>query len=146
MIVVGVWFAGVWQNADFVFISKFAVGLACVLFVLIFFQGRFFWKDQVDHISGDGEYFEAVTSIWVGRGKRIAFGPQEAIGWTSRPRTTTKPGEPDQLGTIAFKVKGTPLEMSFVNPKVIDLEAMTSMNPAYFAKVKADYPTLQSVG
>ena len=42
MIVIGVWFGGVWQGADFVFISKFAVGLACVLFVLIFFQGRYF--------------------------------------------------------------------------------------------------------
>ena len=145
MIVVGVWFGGVWQGVDFAFISRFAVGLACVLFVLIFFQGRYFWKDQVDHIRGDGEYYEAVTSIWVGRGKRVAFGPHEATGWTARPRSTTKAGEPEQLGVVAFKAKGVPLEMSFVNPKLVDLEALTAMNPAYFAKVKADYPTLKSV-
>jgi hypothetical protein len=146
LIVLGVWFAGVWENFEFVFISKFAVGLACVLFVAIFFQGRFYWKGQVDRLtSNDGEYFEATTSIWVGRGKRIAFGPHEATDWTATARSSSKAGEPPELGTIYFTVKGKRLEMSFINPKIVDLEALSALNPEYFAKVKADYPQLKSI-
>ena len=147
LIVGGVWFGGVWQDVDFVFISKFAVGLACVLFVLIFFQGRYFWKNQVDKLSSnDGEYFEASTMIWVGRGKRVAFGAHEATGWTAKASSSRKEGEPEKLSTISFKVKGQVFEMSFLNPKVVDLEALSAINPAYFAKVKADYPALKSIG
>jgi hypothetical protein len=146
MIVIGVWIGGVWDNFEFATTTRFAVGLACVLFVLIFFQGRYFWKGQVDKITGDGEYFEAVTSIWVGRGKRIAFGPHEATEWTAKPSSSRKEGEPEKLSTVSFKVKGQTLEMSFLNPKVIDLEALSAMNPGYFAKLKADYPALASVG
>ena len=145
MIVVGVWVATVWQNFDFAFATKFAVGLACVLFVLIFFQGRYFWKDQVDRISGDGEYFEAVTTRWVGRGKRVAFGPHEATNWTTTAASSSKDDTP-RLSTVKFDVKGQTLEMSFLNPKRVDLEALTAMNPAYFAKVLADYPALKSIG
>ena len=144
LIVIGVWVAGVWDSFDFLFISKFAVGLACVLFVLIFFQGRFFWKGQVAELKGDGEYFEAVTSIWVGRGKRIAFGPHEAVDWTATASSTRKDGEPAKLGTIHFTVKGRVYDLSFVNPKVVDLDGLSAINPGYFAKVKADYPALTS--
>ena len=146
LIVIGVWVGGVWDNFDFATTTRFAVGLACVLFVLIFFQGRYFWKDQVDRITAtDGEYYEAVTSIWVGRGKRVAFGAHEATEWTARQRTTGKAGEPPQLGTISFSVKGKRLEMSFINPKVVDVEGLSALNPDYFTKVKADYPALASI-
>ena len=146
LVVIGVWVGGIWDNFDFATTTRFAVGLACVLFVLIFFQGRYFWKDQVDHItSTDGEYYEAVTSIWVGRGERIAFGAHEAKDWTATASSSRKAGEPEKLSTISFKVKGKTLEMSFLNPKIVDLEGLSALNPDYFAKVKADYPTLASI-
>lgn len=145
LIVVGVWFGGVWDNFDFAFISRFAVGLACVLFVLIFFQGRYYWKNQVDKLStNDGEYYEAATTIWVGRGKRISFGPHEATGWSATASPSRKAGEAPQLSAITFKVKGQQLEMSLVNPRLVDFEALSAINPAYFAKLKADYPALAS--
>ena len=145
MIVVFTWVPAVWEGYDFVTVTRFAVGLACVLFVAIFFQGRFFWKGQVDHVSSDGASYEAVTSIWVGRGKRVAFTPREATNWTASPSGTSKDGSP-RLSTVKFDVKGQTLEMSFLNPKLVDLEALTAINPGYFAKVKADYPALKSIG
>jgi hypothetical protein len=141
MIVVGVWVATVWQNFDVAFATKFAVGLACILFVLIFFQGRYFWKDQVDRITGDGEYFEAVTTRWVGSGKRVAFGPHETSNWVARPKS----GKPGELSSIAFKAKKQALEMSFVNPKLFDLDAMTVLAPDFFAGVGRDYPSLKPI-
>jgi hypothetical protein len=112
-----------------------------VLFVLIFFQGRYYWRDQVATITGDGEYYEAVTSIWVGRGKRISFAPHETDGWVARP----KGGKPGELSTIAFKAKGTPLELSFVNPKLVDAEGLTALAPGFFAQVARDYPAFRDV-
>jgi hypothetical protein len=145
MIVVFSWAGAIWEGFDFASTTKFDVGLACVLFVAIFFQGRFFWKGQVDHLSGDGTSYEAVTSIWVGRGKRIAFTPGQATNWTATAASTNKDGSP-RLSTVKFDVKGQTLEMSFLNPKLVDLDALTAINPGYFAKVKADYPALTSIG
>jgi hypothetical protein len=146
LIVIGVWVGGVWDNVEFVLISKIAVGLASVLFVLIFFQGRYYWKGQVERITAtDGEYFEAAKKIWVGRGNRYAFGPHEATGWVARPSSGRKAGQPATLGSIAFSVKGKPLELSFVNPKAVDLAGLSALNPVFFARVKADYPALVSV-
>jgi hypothetical protein len=144
MIVIAVWIGGIWQGDDFAFISKLAVGLGCVFFVLIFFQGRFFWKGQVATLSGDGQRYEALISIWVGRGKRVAFTPAEATNWSAVASSSRKEGEPAKLATIHFTVKGREYDLSFVNPKVIDLEGLSAINPGYFAKVKADYPALQS--
>ena len=146
MIVVGVWVVGVWQDFNVAETTRIAVGLACILFVLIFFQGRYYWKGQVDHITAtDGEYFEAVTSIWVGRSKRVAFGAHETRDWTATPSSSRKPGEPQKLSTISFTAKGQKLEMSFLNPTIVDLAGLSALNPDYFAKVQADYPTLVSV-
>jgi hypothetical protein len=117
------------------------VGLACVLFVLIFFQGRYYWKDQVQEVRGDGEYFEALTSVWVGAGKRIAFAPHEASGWVARPRS----GKPGELSTIAFTAKGTPLELSFVNPKRVDVAGLGALAPEFFAGVGRNYPAFRDV-
>ncbi len=145
MVVVGVWVGGVWDNFEFAGTTKFAVGLACVLFVAIFFQGRYYWKNQVDRLStSDNENYELTTMMWVGRGKRVAFGAHEATGW-SASAATTKPGEPAKLSRIVFSVRGQEFDMSFVNPKAIDLEGLTAINPDYFAKVKADYPAFKSV-
>jgi len=146
MIVAGVWVAGVWNGIDFLLITKLAVGLACVLFVLIFFQSRFFWKGQVASLSGDGERFEAVTAVWIGRGKRIAFNRMEAKDWTASASTAQPPGEKPKLGTVKFTVRGTPLDLSFVNPKRIDVAGLTALSPGYWARVRADYPTLKNIG
>ena len=144
LIVLGVWIGGVWENVDFAFITKFAVGLACVLFVLIFFQGRYYWKGQVAELKGDGEYYEALTSIWVGSGKRVSFGPHEARDWTETGSGTRKDDEPAKAGTIHFTVNAREYDLSFVNPKVVDLDGLTALNPGYFAKLRADYPALKS--
>jgi len=146
MIVVIGWFTAVWQGFEFQTTTKFFVGLAYVLFVLIFFQGRFFWKGQVDRLSGGDGRYEAVTSIWVGRGKRIAFDAAEATNWTSRTSGVRKEDGKPKLSTIAFDVKGQTLELSFLNPALVDLDGLTAMNPGYFAKVKADFPWLTSSG
>lgn len=142
MIVIGVWASSVWSSFDFVFASQFAVGLGCVLFVLIFFQGRFYWKDQVTRVtSTDGEFYQATISIWVGRGKTVAFVPHETRNWVARPRS----GKPSELSTIAFTAKGTPLELSFVNPKRVDVAGLSGLNPEFFARVKTDYPAFKDV-
>lgn len=142
MIVVFVWGALVWQNLNFEFPTKFAVGLGCVLFVAIFFQGRFYWKDQVARVtSTDGEFYQAITSIWVGRGKTVSFGAHEAKDWMARPQS----GKPGELSAVAFTAKGTPLELSFVNPKRVDVAGLAALNPEFFAKVRADYPAFKDL-
>jgi hypothetical protein len=142
LIVVCVWGALVWQNLAVEFPTKFAVGLGCVMFVAIFFQGRFYWKDEVAKLtSTDGEFYQATTAIWVGRGRSVSFGAPEARDWTASPRS----GKPDELSSVKFKVKGTPLELSFVNPKRVDLAGLSALNPEFFAKLKADYPALKDI-
>jgi hypothetical protein len=145
MIVILSWVAAIWEGFDFATTTRFSVGLACVLFVLIFFQGRFFWKGQVDRLSGADGRYEALTSIWVGRGRRIPFAANEATNWTARTSGTRKEDGKPKLSTIAFDVKGHTLEMSFLNPALVDLDALSAINPGYFAKVKADFPWLKSI-
>jgi hypothetical protein len=142
LIVVGVWGALVWQNLDIVFPTRFAVGLGSVLFVAIFFQGRFYWKDEVAKLtSTDGGGYQATTAIWVGRGKVVSFGAQEAKDWSA----SAKSGTPEELSSVKFSVRGTPLAMSFVNPKRVDLAGLSALNPEFFAKLAAEYPTLKDV-
>ena len=145
MIVIGVWVASIWNGYDFATITRFSVGLACVLFVLIFFHGRYFWKGQVAKLSGEGSRYEAVTSIWVGRGKRVPFTPFEATNWRATTRNTSKDGAPKELATIYFTVKGQDYEMSFVNPKLVDLDALSALEPGFFAKLRTDYRALKSI-
>lgn len=142
MIVVFVWGALVWQNLTLELPTKFAAGLACVLLVAIFFQGRLFWKDQVEVVTNtDGEFYQATTSIWVGRGKIVSFAAHETRNWVARPKN----GAPGELSSVAFTAKGVPLELSFVNPKRVDVAGLTALNPEFFAKVKADYPSFKDI-
>ena len=146
LIVGGVWFASVWQNLEFAFATKFALGLAVVLFIGIFLQGRLFWTGQVDQLRGDGQRYEAVTSIWVGRGKRVSFTAADVSDWTATASSTRKEGEPAKLGSVYFTAGSKRLDLGFVNPKLVDVDGLTAMNPGYWAKVKADYPALKSIG
>jgi hypothetical protein len=145
LIVGGVWFASVWQNFEFAFATKFALGLAVVLFIGIFLQGRLFWTGQVDQLHGDGTRYEALTSIWVGRGKRISFTAADISDWTATA-ASVKAGEPAKPSTVYFTAGTKRLDLSFTNPKLVDMDGLTAMNPAYWAKVKADYPALKSIG
>ena len=45
-----------------------------------------------------------------------------------------------------FTAAGKRLDLSFANPKLVDVDGLTAMNPGYWAKVKADYPALKSIG
>lgn len=142
LIVVGVWGALVWQSLAIEFPTKFAVGLGCVLFVAIFFQGRFYWKDEVATLtSTDGEFYQATTAIWVGRGKTVSFGAAETKDWSASPKS----GKPGELSSVKFTVKRTPLELSFINPKRVDLVGLSALNPQFFAKLQAEYPALKDV-
>ena len=47
---------------------------------------------------------------------------------------------------MAFKAKGQALELSFLSPRLVDLQAISAMQPIFFAGVKRDYPELKSIG
>jgi hypothetical protein len=141
VIVALVWGGSVWQQIDIVFATQFSIGLAVVTIIGILLQGRVFWRDQIDHVSSDGRSFEAVTSAWVGNGRTVSFAPHETSEWVARPKSRSK-----ELSSIAFKARGQPLELSFLNPKLVDLPAISAMQPIFFAAVKRDYPDLKSIG
>ena len=67
--------------------------------------------------------------------------PWPASYWKARPKSGTK-----ELSSIAFKANGQALELSFLNPKQVDLQALSQMQPIFFAQVKRDYPGLKSLG
>jgi hypothetical protein len=140
-IVALVWGASVWQNLELKFSTQFAGGLAVFLLVLIQLQGRLFWRDQIAQITGDGSSFVAATSIWVGRGRTVSFAPHETAGWVARAKSGTK-----ELSSIAFKAKGQALELSFLSPKLVDMAALSDLQPIFFAQVKRDFPDLKSIG
>ena len=140
IIVALVWGGSVWQNMDIQFATQFSAGLGIVLLVLVMLQGRLFWRDQVASVSSDGAVFEAVTSVWVGEGRRVRFAPHETSAWVARARSGSK-----ELSTIAFKANGQPLELSFLNPQLVDVPALSRMQPIFFAQMKRDYPDLKSL-
>ncbi len=82
--------------------------------------------------------YEAVTSVWVGEGRRVRFAPHETAGWVARAKSGGK-----ELSTIAFKANGQPLELSFLNPKLVNVSALSGMQPIFFAQIKRDYPDLK---
>lgn len=141
VIVACVWGGSVWQQLDLVFATQFSVGLAVVLLIGILLQGRLFWRDQIDRVTGDGQSFEAVTSVWVGNGRTVRFASHETSDWVARPKSGGK-----ELSSVAFKAKGQALELSFLNPKLVDLPGISAMQPIFFAGVKRDYPELKSLG
>ena len=141
VIVALVWGGSVWQQMDIVFATQFSVGLAVVLLIGILLQGRLFWRDQIDRLSGDGQSFEAVTSVWVGSGRTVSFASHETSDWVARPK-----GGGKELSSVAFKTRGQALELSFLNPKLVDVQGISAMQPIFFAAVKRDYPELKSIG
>lgn len=141
VIVACVWGGSIWQNLEFGFATQFAAGLAVFLLLLILLQGRLFWRDQIALLGSDGQSFEALTSTWVGTGRRVRFAPHETSNWVARARTGSK-----ELSSIAFKAKGEALELSLLSPRQVDLGALSQMQPIFFAQLKRDYPGLKSVG
>ena len=140
-IVACVWGGSVWQNMELSFATQFSLGLAVFLLVLILLQGRLFWRDQVASVESDGANFSALTSTWVGNGRRVSFAPHETSGWAARPKSGGK-----ELSSIVFKANGQALELSFLNPKLVDVAALSAMQPIFFAQMKRDYPDLKSIG
>lgn len=140
VIVACVWGGSVWQQLDLVFATQFSVGLAAVLLVCILLQGRLFWRDAIASLESDGRSFAATTSVWVGNGRTVSFSPHETSEWVARPKSGSK-----ELSSIAFKAKGQALELSFLSPKLVDLQAISAMQPIFFAAVKRDYPDLKSI-
>jgi aryl-alcohol dehydrogenase-like predicted oxidoreductase len=141
VIIACVWGGSVWQQMDIVFVTQFSIGLAVVMLVGILLQGRLFWRDQIDHVTSDGRNFEAVTSVWVGGGRTVSFAPHETSEWVARPKSGSK-----ELSSVAFRAKGQALELSFLSPKLVDVQAISAMQPIFFAAVKRDYPDLKSIG
>lgn len=135
------WGASIWQQMEIVFSTRFALGLFVALVVGIMLQGRLFWRDQVAAVNSDGQTFDAVTSVWVGNGRTVSFAPHETSDWVARPKSGSK-----ELSSVSFRAKGQALELSFLNPKLVDLPALSAMQPIFFAGVKRDYPELKSIG
>ncbi len=140
LIVACVWGGSVWQQFDLVFATQFSAGLAVLLLIGILLQGRLFWRDQIDRLSSDGSRFEAVTSVWVGSGRTVSFLPHETSDWVARAKSGSK-----DLSSVAFRANGQALELSFLNPKLVDVQAISAMQPVFFAGVKRDYPDLKSL-
>lgn len=140
IIVACVWGGSIWQNMDFTFATQFSIGLAIVLLVLILLQGRLFWRDQIAGLTSDGATYEATTSIWVGNGRVVSFAPHETSAWVAKAKSGSK-----ELSTIAFKAKGQALEMSFLSPKLVDVAALSGLQPIFFAQIKRDYPDLKNL-
>jgi len=145
LILAGVWFGANLNHVDPNFTIDLVVGLLGVLVVALFFQGRYYWTGQVASLASDGMRYEAVTSIWIGSGRRISFAATEAKQWTAKAGSAA-PGARPELSTVRFSVRGSPLVLNFTNPKVADLAALTAINPAFFAKAKGDYTNLKNIG
>ncbi|MEO6012258.1 MAG: hypothetical protein ABIQ30_01550 [Devosia sp.] len=139
-IVALVWGTSVWQNLEFGFSTKFAAGLAVFLLVLIMLQGRLFWRDSVALVTAEGQRFEAYTSTWVGAGRHVSFAPHETANWVAKPKSGTK-----ELSSVSFVANGVKLELSFLSPKLVDLDTLSLMQPIFFAGLKRDYPGLKSL-
>jgi hypothetical protein len=103
-------------------------------------QGRLFWRDQIAGLTSDGATYEATTSTWVGNGRVVSFAPHETSAWVAKAKSGSK-----ELSTIAFKAKGQALEMSFLSPKLVDVAALSGLQPIFFAQLKRDYPDLKNL-
>ena len=141
IIVVMVWGGIVWQDLSFQPATTIAFVVAVILLVGIFLQGWLYWNGQVETLRFDGATAEAKTMRWVGWGRRVRFAPGEASGW----RTVAKHSDAAALSSIEFTAGGVALSMSFLNPKLVDLEALRRLAPEFFGKVRADFPALASV-
>ncbi len=146
LIVAGVWFGANVSHFEPQVSVSLAIGLAGALLVLVFFQGRYYWRGQIAELSSDGMRYEARTTVWLGPGRRLAFAATEAKSWTAKAGAPGGNGTVDAPSAIRFQLRGEPMELSLVNPKRLDLESLSALNPAYFQKLRADYPRLKSIG
>lgn len=138
LIVIGAWFGGTLAQLGAETTALLATALFCAVFVLVFFQGRYYWRGQVKSLATDGMRYEAVTSVWIGKGRRILFVPTEARAWT------IKDGPPGADGrraprAIRFAVRDESLELNLTNPEIFDIEALSGLNPAWFRKARAEH-------
>jgi hypothetical protein len=145
LIVVGAWFGGNLAHFDLQTTTSFAIFLLGALVVAVFFQGRYYWRGQIKSLSADGMRYEALTSVWIGMGRRFAFAPTEARGWASKAGPPSADGSKPLPAAIGFTVRGEKLSISLINPKLLDLDALGAINPAWFHKLRADFPGLKSV-
>lgn len=145
LIVIGAWFGGNVARFDVQTVTTFAIGLFGALIVAVFFQGRYYWRGQVKMLSTDGMRYEVLTSVWIGSGRRIGFTATEAKGWNVKAGTPAPDGTKPRPSAITFTVQGEKFELSLINPVRLDLDALTALNPAWFNKLRRDYPTLKSV-
>ena len=144
LIVFGAWFGGNIAHLDLQFTTTAAIFLLGLLIVVIFFQGRYYWRGQIKTVSTDGMRYEAVTSVWVGPGRRIAFAATEAKNWMSKTGAVGPDGTRALPSAIGFTLRGEKMSISLVNPEQLDLDAMSGLNPAWFHKLRSDYPALKS--
>jgi hypothetical protein len=145
LIVAGAWFGGNLAHFDLQTTTTFAIFLFGALIVLVFFQGRYYWRGQIKTLSTDGMRYEALTSVWIGAGRRLAFAPTEAKNWTSKAGTPQPDGSKPPPSAIGFTVRGEKMSISLVNPQALDLDALSAINPAWFHKLRSDYPGLKNV-
>ncbi len=139
-IVVCVWGGLVWEQLSFALANTVALWTAGVLLLGVVLQGWVYWKDQVETLRFDGSKAEVLTMRWVGWGKRVSFTPTEATGW----RSIAKHSDDTALSTVTFNVRGKPLSLSMLSPQLVDLEALSRLNPEFFGRLKADFPGLAS--
>jgi hypothetical protein len=144
LIVGGAWFGGNVAHLDLRTNISFVVGLFGVLVVAIFFQGRYYWRGQVRSLETDGMRYEALTSVWIGAGRRIGFAATEAKNWASRAGAPSASGDKPIPSAIRFSVRGEKLELSLINPERLDLDALTSLNPVWFKTLRRENPGLQA--
>jgi hypothetical protein len=145
LIVGGVWFGGNVAHFGPQTTTTFAIGLFGALIVVIFFQGRYYWRGQIKSLKSDGMRYEALTSVWIGAGRRIAFAATEAKNWSTKAGTPAPDGTKPRPSAIQFSVRGEKLELSLINPQRLDLDALTTLNPAWFRKLRTDNPALKTV-
>lgn len=141
IIVAMVWGGIVWEQVSISAATVPALVVAVLLLIGIFAQGWLYWNGQVETLSFDGATAEAKTMRWVGWGRKVRFAPGEASGW----RTIAKHSDATVLSSIEFTAKGAALSMSFLSPRLVDLEALRRLAPEFFVKVLADYPALAAV-
>lgn len=144
MIVAATWFGGNAARLDPQTTAALAIGLFGALIVAIFFQGRYYWRGQIKTLSTDGMRYEGLTSVWVGPGRRFAFAPTEAKSWTSKTGTPAPDGSRPLPSAIGFTLRGEKMSLSLINPRKLDLEGLSAINPAWFHKLRGDYPALKS--
>jgi hypothetical protein len=144
LIVFGAWFGGNIAHLPLQTSTTLAIGLLGALIVAIFFQGRYYWRGQIKSLSTDGMRYVALTSVWIGAGRQLGFTPTEAKNWTAKAGTPGSDATNPRPSIVGFSLHGEKLQLNFLNPTLVDIDALSAINPAYFSKLRRDYPGLRS--